>query len=141
MLKIGWLKIKHLIIVTYKNSNLLNETPIPKARIIGEWEAYKVEKQELILGFKANGSLNQSIQWFDQTSKLSTESRLAFNEDYSFNDFYARVLIGKGIWNEINKDMYIFTFNDPLNNWWNLDNTCTVNFYCDNTISYTSTNW
>ena len=117
MLKIGWLKIKHLIIVTYENSNLLNETPTPKARIIGEWEAYKVEKQELILGFKANGSLNQSIQWFDQTSKLSTESRLAFNEDYSFNDFYARVLIGKGIWNEINKDMYIFTFNDPLNNW------------------------
>ena len=67
----------------------LNETPLPEARIIGEWETFKVEKQELILDFNTDGSLNQSMQWYDQTSQFSTESTLAFNEDYSFNDYYA----------------------------------------------------
>ena len=72
---------------------------------------------------------------FDQTSQFSTDSTLEFNEDYSLNDFYAEVLVGEGIWNEINEDMFSFTFNDPLNNWSNLANTYSVIFYCDNTIS------
>jgi hypothetical protein len=113
----------------------LNETPVLEARIIGEWETFKVEKQELILDFNTDGSLNQSMQWYDQTSQFSTESTLEFNEDYFFNDFYAGVLVGEGIWNEINEDMLSFTFNNPLNNWSDLANTYTVNFYCDNTIS------
>jgi hypothetical protein len=115
--------------------NELNEAPIPEARIIGEWETYKVEKQELILDFNTDGSVNQSMEWFDQTSQFSIDSTLKFNEDYSFNDFYAEVLVGEGIWNEINEDIFSFTFNDPLNNWSDLANTYSVSFYCDNTIS------
>ena len=81
------------------------------------------------------------MQWYDQTSQFSTESTIEFNEDYSFNDFYAGVLVAEGIWNEINDDMFSFTFNDPLHNWSDLVNTFTVNFYCDNTISCATASW
>ena len=37
-----------------------SETPVAEAeaRITGEWETFKVEKQELLLDFNTDGSLN-----------------------------------------------------------------------------------
>ncbi|MDB9960854.1 hypothetical protein OAD62_02035 [Oceanihabitans sp.] len=120
----------------------INETPTPEAetevdditRILGEWEMFKREKQDLTLDFDA-GELIQSVQWIDVTSSIATESILEFNEDYSFGDFYADVLVSDGIWNKVDDYTYSFTFNDPLRNWSEYTDTYAVNFYCDNTMS------
>jgi hypothetical protein len=111
-----------------------NEQPLP-AKVLGEWETYKVEKQELHLeGFNGVQAIH-SIKWYDQTSQFSTESTLEFNEDSTFKNFYANVTTGEGTWNIIDDQTFNFTFNDPLRNWSDLENSYTVNFYCDNTMS------
>ena len=71
-----------------------NEQPLP-AKVLGEWETYKVEKQELHLeGFSGVQAIH-SIKWYDQTSQFSTESTLEFNEDSTFKNFYANVTTGE----------------------------------------------
>jgi hypothetical protein len=118
----------------------LNETPVAEVevqtRIIGEWEMFKREKQDIYL-VEITPDLEGiwEMHWIDLTSSQATESTLEFNEDYSFSDFYAAVLVSDGIWNKIDDDTYSFTFNDPLGNWSEYSDTYLVNFYCDNTMS------
>jgi hypothetical protein len=122
----------------------LNETLTPEAetetevddvtRILGEWEMFKREAQELSLDF-IDGELIYSVKWYDLTGSFATEAKLEFNEDYSFGHFYAEVPVSDGIWNKVDDDTYSLTFNDTQENWSEYTDTYVVNFYCDNTMS------
>ena len=132
--------IKKLLFLTLLSLSLFScesedskEQPIP-AMVLGEWETYKLERQELHLE-SANGELIQSIKWYDQTSQFATESTLAFTEDNTFKNFYANVTTGEGTWNTIDDKTFNFTFNNPLSNWSALEDSYTVNFYCNNSMS------
>lgn len=113
-----------------------NESPAAEveSRILGEWEMYKREAQELSLDF-IDGALINSVKWYDLTGSFAIEAKLEFNEDYSFGHFYAEVPVGDGIWNKVDDDTYSITFNDPQENWSEYTDTYVVNFYCDHTMS------
>ena len=80
-----------------------NDTP-PK--IIGEWESYKFEKQELRLDSIDPLTLNlyQSMAWGDYTPSREPEPSLKFNDDNTFEQFYQGVLTHQGIWTEIDEN-------------------------------------
>ena len=105
--------------------------------ITGEWEMFKREKQDIYIAeITPDLEFIYDMHWIDVTSAFATESTLEFNEDYSFSDFYADVLVAEGIWNVSDDEMFSFTFNDDSSNGWSdLQDTYTVNFYCDNTMS------
>ena len=109
-----------------------NNTP-PK--IIGEWELYKFERQTLSLDSIDATTLDlyQSVVWSDLTPSQEPEPSLKFNDDNTFEQFYAGVLTHEGIWTEIDENSFSFTFNqDP---WSILPSNYVVQFHCDNTIS------
>ena len=109
-----------------------NDTP-PK--IIGEWEVYKFERQTLSLDSidATTFDLYQSMAWSDLTPSQEPEPSLRFNDDNTFEQFYAAVLTREGIWTEIDKNLFSFTFNqDP---WSSLQSNYIVQFHCDNTMS------
>ena len=80
----------------------LNETPVPEARIIGEWETFKVEKQELILDFNTDGSpdttVNSSINNSDFIEREHTVSGLgdfiAFDATIHLIYYSSRLICG-----------------------------------------------
>ena len=104
-------------------------------KIIGEWEVYKFERQTLSLDSIDATTLNlyQSMVWSDLTPSQEPEPSLKFNDDNTFEQFYAAVPIGGGIWTEIDENSFSFTFNqDP---WSILQSNYVVQFHCDNTMS------
>ena len=101
-------------------------------KVIGEWEVYKFEKQELILDFE-DGEMVQSMEWYDQTPSQEPEVSLTFNNDNTFETFYADVITGEGVWSEIDENSFSFTFNQ--NPWSSLESNYIVQFHCDNTMS------
>ena len=102
------------------------------ARIVGEWEAYKREAEELILGFE-DGEMVQSMEWIDLTSSFANEGTLEFYEDHTFISFYGGVQTHEGDWIEENDSTFSFTFDEYP--WSDLTETYVVNFHCDNTMS------
>ena len=109
------------------------DNPIPfSAKVLGEWETYKIERQDLFLDWDAGGFV-QSVGWIDVTGQMTTELTLEFNEDYSFNALYANVITSGGIWSKKNDDNFSLTFNSSQ--WSDLQEDYIVNFYCDNTMS------
>lgn len=111
--------------------------PDPIISPIGEWELYRLEKQELYFeGFNDDYSeAIHSMKWYNQTSSRATESTIIFHEDNSIQNFYADVLVGEGTWTHTLDGTYSFMFNDGANNWSDLTDTYTVNMHCSNTMS------
>ncbi len=96
------------------NSCKEESKPLPKelAKIEGEWENYRVEKNELVGVDYSNGTAIFEKKWFDQTSQFSTRNTLEFNEDYTFTSLYAGVNTRhNGIWNVNEKRKF------PIINW------------------------
>jgi len=112
------------------------EDMIDISRILGEWESFAREKQDIYL-VEITPDLEgiYAMHWVDFTSPRNPEFTIDFYEDYSFGNFYADVLVSDGVWNKIDDDTYTFSFNDPIANWSDYTNTYYVNFYCDNTMS------
>ena len=102
------------------------------ARMLGEWEHYKREVEELILEFE-DGEMVQSMEWIDLTSSMANELTLEFYEDLTFSGFYAGVETHQGAWSEENDSTFIFTFDEYP--WSDLTETYVVNFHCDSTMS------
>ena len=113
-----------------EDSNSILEKP---AKILGEWENYRVEKNEIVGTGFSDGNAIFEKQWYNQTSQFSTRNTLTFNEDYTFTNFYAEVVVATGFWNKTNNDTFSFTFND--HRWSEATETYIVNFHCDNTMS------
>jgi hypothetical protein len=103
-----------------------------QAKVIGEWEVYKVEKQYLVLDF-VNGEMVQSMEWYDLTPSAEPEPSLIFDNDNTFETSYAGVITGEGVWSEIDENSFSFTFNQNL--WSSLESNYIVQFDCDNTMS------
>lgn len=109
-------------------------TPIATPMVIGDWELYKSEKQELILSSQ-NGQIVQSMEWRDNTPPNPQHLTLTFFQDKTFQDFYQGVLVGQGQWEGVSniETQYNFTFSSS--SWSPLQETYTAQFYCDNTMS------
>ena len=103
-----------------------------EAKVIGEWEVYKFEKQELVQEL-VNGEIVQSMEWHDLTPSAEPEPSLTFENDNTFETNYAGVITGDGVWSEIDENTFSFTFNE--NAWSILESNYIVQFHCDNTIS------
>jgi hypothetical protein len=126
-----------LFLASCEKDNLDDTTTVTSdqnasARIVGEWEAYKREVEELILGFE-DGEMVQSMGWIDLTSSFANEGTLEFYEDHTFISFYAGVQTHEGDWIEENDSTFSFTFDEYP--WSDLTETYVVNFHCDNTMS------
>jgi hypothetical protein len=109
--------------------------PTPEAlKIEGEWEVYKTESQELILGV-VNQELIQTMEWRDMTSPSPEDNTLKFFSNKTFSDFYAGVFVRDGNWDVVsgNEDEFTFSFNAMP--WSALQDTYTVKLHCDNTMS------
>ena len=126
-----------LILASCEKENL-DETTIDtsnqtaSARIVGEWEAYKREAEELLWSFDGVGIV-QSMGWIDLTSSFANEGTLEFYEDHTFISFYSGVQTHEGDWIEENDSTFSFTFDEYP--WSDLTETYVVNFHCDNTMS------
>ena len=103
-----------------------------QAKVIGEWEVYKFEKQELVQEF-VDGEVVQSMEWYDLTPSAEPETSLTFENDNTFETNYAGVVTGDGVWSEIDENTFSFTFNE--NPWSLLESNYIVQFHCDNTMS------
>lgn len=126
-----------LFLASCEKDNLDDTTTVTSdqnasARIVGEWEAYKREVEELILGFE-DGEMVQSMGWIDLTSSFANEGTLEFYEDHTFISFYAGVQTHEGDWIEENDSTFSFTFDEYP--WSDLTETYVVNFHCDSTMS------
>jgi hypothetical protein len=113
--------------------------PTASAKILGEWEVYKVEKEELVFEYDTDGNLTWEYGWFDQTSSMANESTIEFSDDNTFTDFYAGVLVFVGNWSEVNESEFTLTF-DPDESpagseWSDITTDYIVTVYCDNTMS------
>ena len=124
------LLIAIIILCSCEKDDTGNVIPAP-AKVLGEWEPYKIERQVLILDWNA-GDLVQSIGWSDVTPSSMNVS-MKFNEDFSFNVFYDTVITSGGIWSKTNDDNFSLTFN--TNPFSDLQENYKINFYCDNTMS------
>ena len=54
-----------------------------QAKVLGEWEVYKFEKQDLAQDF-VNGEIVQSMEWNDLTPSAEPEPSLTFENDNTF---------------------------------------------------------
>ena len=109
-----------------------NDLTSPQAKVIGEWEVYKFEKQDLAQDF-VNGEIVQSMEWNDLTPSAEPEPSLTFDSDNTFETNYEGVITGDGVWSEIDENSFSFTFNQ--NPWSILESNYIVQFHCDNTMS------
>ena len=64
-----------------------NDLTSPQAKVIGEWEVYKFEKQDLAQDF-VNGEIVQSMEWNDLTPSAEPEPSLTFDSDNTFETNY-----------------------------------------------------
>ena len=103
-----------------------------EAKVIGEWEVYKFETQELVQEL-VNGEIVQSMEWYDLTPSAEPEPSLIFENDNTFETNYAGVTTGDGVWSEIDENSFSFTFNE--NPWSSLESNYIVQFHCDSTMS------
>jgi len=103
-----------------------------QAKVLGEWEVYKLEKQDLVLDF-VDGEMVQSMQWHDLTPSAEPEPSLTFDNDNTYETNYEGVITGEGVWSEIDENSFSFTFNQ--NPWSILENNYIVQFQCENTMS------
>ena len=51
-----------------------------EAKVLGEWEVYKFETQELVQEL-VNGEIVQSMEWYDLTPSAEPEPSLIFEND------------------------------------------------------------
>lgn len=109
-----------------------NTTIEEKSQIIGDWELYRAEKHDLHMEFD-DGQLVTSMKWIDVTSTRASEMTLEFDDDNTFENYYAGVKTHEGTWGKINDKTFDFTFSE--NAWSDMTNTYTVNVHCNNTIS------
>lgn len=114
-------------------------TPIPVARVLGDWELYKAEKNVLITDviIDSNGqpSAVNSIAWGDVTSPMSNEITYKFNDNHTFQEFYAGVQTGQGNWEEVASKPDEFTMVYDVTPDFALEDTFMVKIHCDNTMS------
>lgn len=117
-------------------------TVIPQpasAKVLGDWELYKAEKNVLIsdLIIDSNGqpSVVNSIAWGDDTSPMSNEITYKFNDNHTFQEFYAGVQTGQGNWEEVTSKPDEFTMVYDVTPGFALEDTFMVKIYCDNTMS------
>ncbi|MDB0054985.1 hypothetical protein OAJ52_02305 [Bacteroidia bacterium] len=107
-------------------------------KLIGKWEAYKLEKHELQLDSIVGNPPKafSSMVWFDQTSSRVNEGTMEFNADYTFQNFYAEVLVYSGTWNQVNDSTFTMNF-DPngTGEWSDITTDYILTKHCDNTIS------
>lgn len=110
--------------------------PTPPAKIVEEWETYRLEKQELVLEGFVDGEPVFTMEWYDQTSPFSTENTLEFTDDNTFEQFYASVSVGSGEWTEdqTNENRFELTFVEGFS-WSDLQEVYEVSFHCDHTMS------
>ncbi|MFT4575357.1 MAG: hypothetical protein ACI9SI_000261 [Polaribacter sp.] len=95
--------------------------------ILGEWQLYKTEKLESIIG-----QFTQVDKWFSanhQNSKIFIE----FYVDGTFQEFYADVQVFKGTWGKVNDEYHFDYFNDSNNI--HLEKRRYVQIFCNNTYS------
>ncbi|MGB1037617.1 MAG: hypothetical protein ACPGYY_03145 [Bacteroidia bacterium] len=107
-------------------------------RILGDWEAFKVEKHELVLDSLAGSPPKafHSMIWKDQTSVRTSDSKIKFNNDNTFQDFYAEVEVFDGTWDQLNDSTYTMTFDSNGSGEWSDINTdYLIKVHCDNSIS------
>ncbi|MFT4755311.1 MAG: hypothetical protein ACI85Q_002880 [Salibacteraceae bacterium] len=134
-----------LLLGSCKKENLdVNETKVTgveqtePAKIVGTWEMYKVEKQELRLD---SLTLNPpqsftSMVWYDQTSSMANEQTIDFNDDLTFDSFYAGVPISAGTWDALNDSTFTLSFSSTgSGEWSDITTDYIVTVYCDNTMS------
>ncbi len=112
--------------------------PTVSAKITGKWETYKLERQELIIDSIVGTPPKAftSMVWRDQTPSRITDGTMDFNDDYTFQHFYAEVLVYSGTWNEVNDSTFTMTF-DPNGNgeWSKITTDYIVTKHCNNTMS------
>ena len=109
--------------------------PTPAAaKIEGNWEVYKIEKQELVSDF-IGGQIVWSMEWVDQTPSSAEEITMTFDGDKTFQEFYAEVPVRNGNWEAVedNPNQFTFTFNEG--GWSPLQDIYTLQLACDNTMS------
>ena len=122
-------------------TNTVTPESTSSAKILGEWEMYKVEKHELMLDSITLDPPQafSSMVWFDQTSSMVNETTMDFNDDNTFQNFYADVLVFVGNWSEVNESEFTLTFvpeESPAGSEWSDINTdYIVTVYCDNSMS------
>lgn len=106
------------------------------AKLTGEWEAYKVEKQELQLDSFGGSPLRafHSMVWADRTSSRADKTTMNFKDDNTFENFYEGVLFSEGTWKAVNDSTFTMTFN-PNEEWSDITTDYIVTKHCDNTIS------
>jgi hypothetical protein len=109
--------------------------PTPAAaKIEGNWEVYKIEKQELVSDL-IGGQIVWSMGWVDQTPLSAEESTMTFDGDKTFQQFYAEVPVGNGNWEAAADNPYQFTVTFNAGGWSPLQDIYTLQLACDNTMS------
>jgi hypothetical protein len=111
---------------------LLPAAATPK--IVGEWEVYKIEKQNLQLDI-VDGQLVHTMEWFAYTSPTYSDIQLSFSSDNTFEERYAGVLTNNGTWVEVANSENEFTFTFSGTPWSEFQDTYTLQMYCDSTLS------
>ena len=108
------------------------QTESPK--IIGDWESYKWEKQDLVLEDIdiVSGQLIHSMQW---TAQPMNDNQLIFSDDHTFDELYAGVNSREGNWEVVSNNPYEFTFTFSSTPWSNLQTVYSAKMHCDNTMS------
>jgi hypothetical protein len=108
------------------------------AQILGEWEMYRNEKQESVIDQWTETEWTYKNQWF-KTIRNSSKIILAFNEDGTFENRYADVVIANGTWEKIAENQYSFVYTqDAATKNDAFKETRFVTFYCDKTYSVTT---
>jgi hypothetical protein len=111
--------------------------PTPAAaKIEGNWELYRVERQELVSEF-IGGEIVLSMRWINDTPSSAADLTMTFDGDKTFEDFYAEVPSENGNWEAVagNPNLFTVTYNEDGGPSSHLQDTYTFQLACDNTMS------
>lgn len=118
--------------ISCEKSQLVTEQP---AKVIGEWEMYTNEKLESTLDQWTGTEWTLIDKWF-KFVRANPVMVLEFKEDGTFEDRYAGIITGRGLWKKTDNNHYSFEYiQDPNKINSRVQQKRHITFYCDTTYS------
>lgn len=132
MKKILLLAALTLSFMSCEQNELIEAQP---EQILGESQMYRNENLESIIDQWTGTNWTTIDKWF-KTIRNDSQIILEFNEDGTFNDRYADVVVAKGVWKKVDENNYYYDYIQESNNINDqLVQRRFITFYCDNTYS------